>query len=165
MDALLTPWKLMMLPLLLLLSWQWLIDDVAGGAKLRTWAALYLSSVLGWWLTPAVGSTPYLTYIVLCIAGAAVTLRDWKGEAQHAIGLLFGGMALIHFGGMMAGHSDPGKLYRWVLIGIGWAQLAILLLWGLWDAGLGKALRFSRDRLRTALHLAPRHNSQQGRDA
>lgn len=153
MAAVLTPWKLAMLPVLILFLWLWLHDDgPARGAKLRSWAALYGTSVLGWWMTPATGQTPYLLYIILCIAGAVWTLKEWKGVAQHAIGVLFWLMAAFHCGALMADASDPGPIYRWVLIGMGWAQLAILLAWGAIDAGLGKGLRILGHAGRRALH-------------
>jgi len=131
-----------MLPVLILFLWQWVHDGgTARGAKLRSWSALYGSSVLGWWMTPATGQTPYLLYIVLCLGGAAWTLKAWKGPAQHAIGVLFGLMAFFHLGALLAGEADPGPIYRWVLTGMGWVQLAILIGWGAHDAGLGKGLR------------------------
>lgn len=137
MEWLLTPWKLAMLGLL-----AFLLMHRLGGRwsihKLRTWAALFFCSTLAGVVTPEHGTTPYLSYVLLCGIAARVILLHPAGEAQRAIGLFFVAMVAFHTGAATAGVPIAPEPYVWVLNMAGWAQFIILLVWSLWDAGLGK---------------------------
>jgi hypothetical protein len=143
MEWLLTPWKMFMLGLFVFL----LLHRVGGRwpvHKLRTWAALFGTSVAGAVLTPEHGTTPYLAYMALCFVGGWIVLIHPAGIAQRAIGLLFAAMLLFHAGAAFAGHPNGGPAYWQMMIGAGWLQFAILLVWSFWDAGLAKLVRAAR---------------------
>lgn len=149
MDALLTPWKLSMLTVLALLCWQGSRGHWPWH-KLRTWAALFVTSVGAMLLTPQTGHTPFMTYIVLCIAGGVVLLWPPATDWQKAIGLIFVAMVFFHFGAWATGKAHGGEAYHKMLSIAGWGQFFILLGWSL-DDGLGKAFRRFVDLVRRPL--------------
>lgn len=135
--ALLTPWKLAMAVILPLMG---------GKQRFRTWGAMLLASIAA--LGVPVGYPPCYIAIDL-LAGALILVRP-AGIAQRMIGLLFACMVMFHAGFWLATVVNPItpsiRLYlaaqRWV----GWAQWAILLGWGAYDAWESLAGRRRADR-------------------
>lgn len=99
-------------------------------ARLRTWAALSLSSLAGLLLPPV----SVEAYIVVDLLAAALVLRRPAGCAQKVIGLLFAWMVTFHCGFIVSGQHDWVSYYD-RQAAIGWAQLACLAAWGLRDVG------------------------------
>jgi hypothetical protein len=107
--------------------------------KLRTWAAMFLSSVAGWIAVGVYGGVPVLSFIIIDIlAGVAVLARP-AGLAQRAIGLCYGVMILSHIGYKIALLRFDGVVsstsYEAFMTFAGWAQLVILTVWSGWDVG------------------------------
>lgn len=114
--------------------------------KPRAWFAVFLSSLLAvlFPLSPAA----YLAIDLFC--GGLVIARP-AGSAQKAIGLIFTMMALIDCGYIISPQADHGILYYEVMVILGWAQFAILLLWGSYDAWRYCASRFEPHRRPVAI--------------
>lgn len=107
--------------------------------KLRTWAALFCSSLAGWVAVSVYGGVPVLSFIIIDIlAGVAVLARP-AGLAQRAIGLCYGVMILSHIGYKIAVLWLDGAVsstsYEAFMTFAGWAQLVILSAWSGWDVG------------------------------
>lgn len=107
--------------------------------KLRTWAALFCSSLAGWVAVSVYGGVPVLSFIIIDIlAGVAVLARP-AGLAQRAIGLCYGVMILSHIGYKIALSWFEGVVsstsYEAFMTFAGWAQLVILTAWSGWDVG------------------------------
>lgn len=101
-------------------------------AKLRTWGALFAASLAAM-VFPYVG-----VYIAIDLIAGAVVLTRPAGIEQRLIGLLFAGMAIFDIGFILGGQNDPDQYVRFMLI-LGWAQAAILAIWGAHDI-LGRYL-------------------------
>jgi len=112
-----TDWKIAMICLL---------PMMLGGAKLRTWGALFGASL-------AALFAPFIAaFVAIDIVAAAVILRQPLGIAQRLIGLLFVGMVFFELGFLISeGHQQELMLSG--LAGLGWAQWVILAAWGLYD--------------------------------
>ena len=114
--------------------------------KLRTWAALFCSSLAGWVAVSVYGGVPVLSFIIIDIlAGVAVLARP-AGLAQRAIGLCYGVMILSHIGYKIALLWFEGVVsstsYEAFMTFAGWAQLVILTAWSGWDVGRAVLHRF-----------------------
>ena len=127
-------WKTAMIACLLLIIMQ-----RAGGFwavhKLRTWAAMMLSSLWGMAAVSLTGDyTPVILWIIGdCVAGLIVIMRP-AGLAQKAIGFSYLMLVLYHIGFLLSG----GKIIETYIefqIATGWAQIAVLLLWSVADVG------------------------------
>lgn len=135
------PWVLVMVAALPLM-WPQRYEGKLRWPKLRTWAALVLSSLVAWAVTPATGDVPVREYALICLIGAFIVITRPAGQAQYAIGVLF----MLMFGwnfGLLAGHlfglnewasgtSDVG--YHLSLFA-GWMQAALIFSWGAVDGG------------------------------
>lgn len=118
------------------------------GAKLRTWFALMGASLAAMAFPPlTVGA-----YIAIDIAAGAIVLARPAGEVQRLIGRCFVLMVGFHLGfalNLALGPVEGADLFYYQAnTATGWLQFAILLGWGLWDAG--KALVGVADRRRIA---------------
>lgn len=114
--------------------------------RLRTWTALFGTSLSSWMVTPAVGATPFLLYALICFAGAAIVMVRPAGTAQRAIAMIFAFMAAFNGGAYLAGEPNGGPVYSAMLHYAGWSQLFILLFWGCTNVEFGKiaSCRFHR---------------------
>jgi len=105
--------------------------------KLRTWGAMFGSSLLAW----AIPNIP-LIWLIACfiiidtLAGFVVMVRP-AGAAQKAIGFFYFIMLLQHIAVAIASLSGPVNTtsYQASLVFAGWSQFAILLAWSGWDVG------------------------------
>jgi len=107
--------------------------------KLRTWAAMFCSSIAGWVAVGVYGGIPVLSFVIIDIlAGVAVLARP-AGIAQRAIGLCYGVMILSHIGYKIALLWYNGVVsstsYEALMTFAGWAQFVILTAWSGWDVG------------------------------
>ena len=91
-------------------------------------------------------------YIAIDIAAGAIVLARPAGEVQRLIGRCFVLMVGFHLGfalNLALGPVEGADLFYYQAnAATGWLQFAILLGWGLWDAG--KALVGVADRRRIA---------------
>lgn len=126
-----TDWKMAMFALIPLMS---------GRQKLRTWAAVLMSSILAMLVS---GPEAYIVIDLIC--GLAVLTKP-AGAAQRAIGLLFAGMLIVDVGYAVSPQLDGGMLYYRVLSALGWLQWAILAAWGLYDVRQAIARRLGPPR-------------------
>lgn len=105
------------------------------GAKGRTWAAVFGSSVAAWVIR---ADNPALAYAVIDALTGYIVLRQPLGEMQRAIGLLSIGMFAVDIGFASACWLQPGPhdLGGYVSFNslIGWLQWACLVSWGVSDA-------------------------------
>lgn len=140
-----------MLPLFALHRWRmgrWPVH------RLRTWAALFGSSLSAWMVTPATGSTPFLAYAAICLVAAGIVLVRPAGTAQRAIALIFALMAAFHGGAYLAGELIGGPIYITMLQYAGWSQLVILLFWGCKNVGFGALVATVCHRMGRIAHRA-----------
>lgn len=117
-----TAWKWSMLAILPLMYGRW--------QRLRTWGAVFASSMLAW-LLPLQPDA----YIVIDLLCGALVLTKPAGLAQRAIGLLFAAMLIVDVGYRISPQLDGGVLYYWALSILGWMQWAVLACWGAHDFG------------------------------
>lgn len=111
-------WKLAMV-LALPLMW--------GGAKPRTWLAMFAGSVAAIYV-------PFASaYVFIDIASGAAVLKRPACMAQKAIGLFFAAMVMFDVGYLFSSRSNP-ELFAQTMSWLGWVQFAILLAWGGYDA-------------------------------
>ncbi len=107
--------------------------------KLRTWAALFCSSLAGWIAVANSEAVPVLSFIIIDILAGVVVLARPAGLAQRAIGLCYGVMILSHIGYKIALLYFQGVVsstsYEAFMTFAGWAQLVILTVWSGWDVG------------------------------
>ena len=107
--------------------------------KLRTWAALFCSSLAGWFAVSFSGGVPVLSFIIIDILAGVIVLARPAGLAQRAIGLCYGVMILSHIGYKIALLWFNGVVsstsYEAFMTFAGWAQLVILTAWSGWDVG------------------------------
>lgn len=118
------------------------------GAKLRTWLALMGASLAAMAFPPlSVGA-----YIAIDGVAGIIVLAKPAGPVQKLIGELFMLMVCFHLGFALSSAFWPvdgaDQFYYQANAATGWLQFAILLGWGLWDAG--KALVGVADRRRIA---------------
>jgi hypothetical protein len=105
-------------------------------AKMRTWSALAISSLFGWFLPPlAIGS-----YIIVDTLAAALVLRSPAGVAQRLVGLGFAGMILFHVGYVISPQTNWQEYYRAQEF-VGWVQLLLLGVWGVRDGLVALSVR------------------------
>jgi len=125
-----TDWKIAMICLLPMMF---------GGAKLRTWGALFGASL-------AALFAPFIAaFVAIDIIAAALVLTHPMNIAQRAIGSLFVGMVFFELGFILSeGHQHDILLSS--LLWLGWAQWAILAAWGLYDLFGYYSRRFSPNR-------------------
>ena len=107
--------------------------------KLRTWAAIFCSSLAAWVAMWFYGGIPVLSFVIIDIlAGVAVLARP-AGIAQRAIGLCYGVMILSHIGYKIALLWYNGIVsstsYEALMTFAGWSQFVILTAWSGWDVG------------------------------
>lgn len=98
------------------------------GVMMGSWLAGMLA--VGWSEDP----TPILAWIIIDIASAFLVLSRPCGIAQKLIGCTFAMMIAWHVGFALADHGNA-RLYTNFQGVLGWAQWAILMLWGIGDAG------------------------------
>jgi len=122
------PLAMLLIPAVLLMgSWSW--------QQLRVWLVMMGAWVMGMLAVTATGDyTPVLLYIVIDICAAFLVLIKPAGIAQKLIGCTFAMMISWHVGFSLAERGDA-LLYTQFQSVLGWAQWAILMLWGLGDAG------------------------------
>lgn len=116
-----------------------IMDGVWPLHKLRTWAALFCSSVAGYMVVTPHGGVPVLSFIIIDILAGVIVLARPAGLAQRAIGLCYGVMILSHIGYKIALLWFDGVVsstsYEAFMIFAGWAQFVILTAWSGWDVG------------------------------
>lgn len=107
--------------------------------KLRTWAAMFCSSLAGWFAVSFYGGVPVLSFIIIDTLAGVIVLARPAGIAQRAIGLCYGVMILSHIGYKIALLWFNGVVsstsYEAFMTFAGWAQLVILTAWSSWDVG------------------------------
>lgn len=118
--------------------------------KLRTWAALFLSSLAALFASHQIADWDSLVASYMLIDGLAawVVLIRPAGAAQKAIGLCYFVMILSHIGlvsASLGGRVDTAS-YDSLQGALGWAQFAILCLWSAWDVGKAIAHRLWSNR-------------------
>ena len=103
-----------------------ILPFMRGRAKVRTWGALFLASVAAW-VFPSIAA-----HIAIDLLAGALVLKRPRGLAQKIIGFGFVAMLIFSSGYVMSQQANPWTLY-YAMLGIGWAQWAVLLSWGLYD--------------------------------
>lgn len=114
----------------------------AARAKVHTWVALMVAGCIPW-LLPAMAVPAYIG--VDAVAGAIV-LRRPAGCAQRAIGACFALLVMFHVGFLASYAPGNEYMYYQANTATGWAQFALLAVWGLADAGKA-VLHWCRSRL------------------
>ncbi|CAB4140035.1 hypothetical protein UFOVP407_7 [uncultured Caudovirales phage] len=105
------------------------------GPKLRCWAVILAASLAARSVTPAVGETPFQAYMYIdFLAGVAIAARPFTGP-QRILCLLFISMVVADF----LGGAGFENLFRSASLILGYAMWAVLLIWGMRDAGRGLA--------------------------
>jgi len=99
---------------------------VLTGPRCRTWVALAGAFVLST-LWPDVR-----WYIAVDLICGTIVLLHPVGMAQRMIGMIFAAMTLFSVGYLVGGEQSPGLYTQWQHI-LGWAQWAILAVWGGYD--------------------------------
>lgn len=103
--------------------------------KLRCWAVVLLASLAARSVTPAIGETPFQAYLFIdLLAGIAVAVRPFSGP-QRVLCLLFLAMVLAD----ILGGTGFQNLFQSASLILGYAMWAVLLIWGMRDAGRGLA--------------------------
>lgn len=105
------------------------------GRHFRVWGVM-MGSWLAGMLAVMLSSddTPILAWIIIDIASAFAVLSRPCGIAQKLIGCTFAMMIAWHVGFALADHGNA-RLYTNFQGVLGWTQWAILMLWGISDAG------------------------------
>ena len=101
----------------------------------RVWGVMMVAWIAGVLAVSWTGDdSPILAWIIIDIIAAFAVLSRPCGIAQKLIGCTFALMISWHVGFVLADHGDV-ILYTTFQGVLGWAQWAILMLWGIGDAG------------------------------
>lgn len=130
MSDLIEPWKLTLLPMIAMwLAWRWQLGFK--DSWLRCWAAMMAGSVAANFFDTT------SAYILIDLLAAAIILARPAITIQRHIGTFSVCMAMASLGHWCAvnikgSKGDPAFLAD-VLNWLGWAQLALLVGWGIYD--------------------------------
>lgn len=138
-------WLIVEAVLLLPVAALWLADREAHRAKVRTWAAIVLTSSVAWVVLPTQHGVSFFgAAMLLDLSGGFATILRPAGRRQFAIGATFALMALFNIGWALGGAQQSTWPWWAVQTGAGWLQMAILIEWTGADAGKAIFVRFRR---------------------